>query len=136
MKHTTKLIKPGHLLFLLAMLLLSATAAQAKFKCWTNNEGVKECGNAVPPEYAQQGHEVMNKHGVARESKKAKTLEELTQEREAEKAAAAAAVDGTVAAEDRVKPCAAVVRYLLGVVKTYRFAVVDPLERHSRNVGP
>ena len=49
---------------------------------------------------------------------------------------AALPVDGAVATEHRVKECAAVVRYLLGVVKTYRFAVVNPLERHSCNVGP
>ena len=28
--------------------------AMAGFVCWTNNDGVKECGNSVPPEYAQK----------------------------------------------------------------------------------
>jgi hypothetical protein len=27
--------------------------ADAAIKCWTNKEGVKECGDTVPPEYAQ-----------------------------------------------------------------------------------
>lgn len=63
-------------------------AAAAKFKCWKNSEGVRECGNAVPPEYAQQGHETIGKGGLKLESKgRAKTVEELQAEREAEKAA-------------------------------------------------
>ena len=38
-------------------LLALPPMAGAGIKCWTNNDGVRECGNAVPPEYAQQGHE-------------------------------------------------------------------------------
>ena len=45
-------------------------------------------------------------------------------------------VDGTVATEYGIKEGAAVIRYLLGVVETYRFTVVNPLERHSGNIGP
>ena len=93
MKNILMSFKSGRLAVALVAMFTLVAPCQAKFKCWTNNEGVKECGNAVPPEYAQQGHEVMNKHGVARESKKAKTLEELAAEREAEKLAAAAAVE-------------------------------------------
>ena len=93
MKNILMPFKSGRLAVALVAMFTLVAPCQAKFKCWTNNEGVKECGNAVPPEYAQQGHEVMNKHGVARESKKAKTLEELAAEREAEKLAAAAAVE-------------------------------------------
>ena len=37
--------------------------ADARFKCWTNSDGVKECGQNVPPEYAQQGHEEVNSLG-------------------------------------------------------------------------
>lgn len=65
-----------------------AMPAPAAIKCWTNSEGVRECGNAVPPEYAQQGHEKLNKRGMTVQEKgAAKTLEELEAEREAEKAA-------------------------------------------------
>ena len=49
--------------------------------------------------------------------------------------AASRAAAGIVTAKDRVKESATVVRYLLGVVETHRFAVVNPLERHSRNVS-
>jgi len=33
-------------------------------KCWKNTHGVRECGNVVPPEYAQHGYEILNEWGV------------------------------------------------------------------------
>ena len=42
-------------MFALSGLTLSGTA-QARMKCWTNNEGVRECGNSIPPEFAQKEH--------------------------------------------------------------------------------
>lgn len=69
----------------LAGLGLSGTA-QAKLKCWTNSEGFKECGNAVPPEYAQQGHQELSKGGmVKKETGRAKTDEELAEAKRLEK---------------------------------------------------
>lgn len=65
---------------------LSAPAAQPKkssgaFKCWTNNEGVRECGEKVPPEFSQQGHEVRSETGLKlQETERAKTEEELAQD--------------------------------------------------------
>lgn len=48
------------------------------YKCWTNNEGIKECGDRLPPEYAQKGHQEIGKHGlVTEEADRAKTDEEL-----------------------------------------------------------
>lgn len=59
-----------------------STAVQARLKCWTNNEGVKECGNSVPPEYAQKGHQELNKSGVVKDEKKrAMTSEELDEQK-------------------------------------------------------
>ena len=55
--------------------------ADARIKCWTNNEGVRECGESVPPEYTQQGHQELNKQGlVVEEQERAKTEEELEEE--------------------------------------------------------
>ena len=55
-------------------------------KCWHNKDGVRECGNAVPPEYAQQGSEVKDKQGVTvGATGRAKTIEELESERAAVK---------------------------------------------------
>jgi len=62
----------------LGALLLASGGATAGIKCWTNNEGVRECGNAVPPEYAQKSHDEVSKQGVTlRRSERAKTRDEL-----------------------------------------------------------
>ena len=59
-------------------LLLSQTAVAAKFKCWTNNEGVKECGSYVPAEYSQKRIETRGESGrVVEVKERAKTQEEL-----------------------------------------------------------
>lgn len=66
---------------LLAVSALFAATAEAQIKCWTNNEGVRECGNAVPPEYAQKEHRVLSEDGVVIENqKRAKTESEIQQE--------------------------------------------------------
>ena len=85
-------------------LLLAATGAEARIKCWTNSEGVRECGNTVPPEYAQKRVEEKNAAGITvGEEGEAKTLEELEEERRlAAEAAAAERVARVKAAEDRV----------------------------------
>ena len=54
----------------------------ATIKCWTNKEGVRECGTTVPPEYAQQGHEELNDQGrIIGEKGRAKTKEEIAEEK-------------------------------------------------------
>lgn len=62
---------------------LSASGiASAGFKCWTNSEGVRECGNTVPPEYSQKKTETVNDHGVTVDVReRAKTRAELEAER-------------------------------------------------------
>lgn len=79
-------------------------AAAAKIKCWTNNEGVRECGNVVPPEFAQKGHEEMNKQGLTvTTQERAKTPEELEKERlEQEERERQAALEAEQARKDRV----------------------------------
>jgi len=63
------------------ILITLSNPAYARFKCWTNSEGIKECGEKVPPEYAQQGHQEMSKQGIVLEKKKrAKTKEEVEEE--------------------------------------------------------
>jgi len=65
----------------LIVVLLPVPAA-AGIKCWTNNEGVRECGNAIPPEYAQKAHREVNEAGVTvSTTSRAKTKEELRIER-------------------------------------------------------
>ena len=65
------------IVFTLSGLTLSASV-QARMKCWTNNEGIKECGDTVPPEFAQKGHQELGKGGIVREeTERAKTPEEI-----------------------------------------------------------
>ena len=90
--------------FLVALLMGAGTTAEAEIKCWKNNEGVRECGNVVPPEFAQQGHDEVSSGGVKRESTgRAKSLEELETERaETKRKAAAEMLEREQAAKDRV----------------------------------
>jgi hypothetical protein len=62
------------------MLVLGSThlTAQSTIKCWTNHEGVRECGNRVPPEFAQKGHQELNQAGmIINEQSRALTTDEL-----------------------------------------------------------
>jgi len=75
------------LLSLLALLVLALSGAQsasAAIKCWKNHEGVRECGDSVPPEFAQQESETKDKHGVTIGTQgRAKSMEELNAEQAA-----------------------------------------------------
>ena len=74
---------------LILALGLPASTVSADIKCWTNRDGVRECGDAVPAEYAQQGHEVKSNTGMTlKKQPRAKTREEVVRER-AEKVIAA-----------------------------------------------
>ena len=65
----------------LIVVLLPVPAA-AGIKCWTNDEGVRECGNAIPPEHAQKGHREVSETGVTvSTTNRAKTKDELRVER-------------------------------------------------------
>ena len=99
---------PGARQAVFAALLAIAPAAGAVIKCWTNSDGVKECGNAVPAEYAQQGHEVKSEGGMLLSRQPpARSVDEITAERlarearEAEEARRKAAEDARLA-EDRM----------------------------------
>lgn len=92
----------------LVLLLGTAPGASAVIKCWTNSDGVKECGNAVPAEYAQQGHEVKSEGGMLLlRQPPARSVDEITAERlarearEAEAARRKAEEDARLA-EDRM----------------------------------
>lgn len=61
---------------------IGTSAVNARIVCWENNEGVRECGNAVPPEYAQQSVERKSSMGLTVEkTARARTAEELERER-------------------------------------------------------
>ena len=80
---TTKPAAVSMLTFMLA-LSLSPGSTTAGIKCWTNSEGVKECGNVVPPEYSQEGHSEVSEQGITTgTTDRAKTTEELAAEKQA-----------------------------------------------------
>jgi len=61
---------------------IGSSALSAKIVCWKNSEDVRECGNAVPPEYAQQSVERKSATGLTLEkTDRAKTAQELERER-------------------------------------------------------
>ena len=68
--------------FVFGVILLLAGAAGAAFKCWTNKDGVRECGNSLPPEYVKQRVEYLSeKSGRVRKVKEAaKTAEQIAAE--------------------------------------------------------
>ena len=70
------------LLLGLALLLAAPMAsAGSRIKCWVNKDGVRECGQFVPPEYAQQRIEIVNERGIVIEViEAAKTKEQLAKE--------------------------------------------------------
>jgi len=65
------------------LLIGGPSQTSAAIKCWTNSEGLRECGNIVPPEYSQAGHTERSSSGVkVKVTERAKTLEELKAERQ------------------------------------------------------
>lgn len=70
------------LILVLVTGLSPSPPAHARIKCWTNKDDIRECGNVVPPEYSQKGHEELSDHGIVVDRKeRAKTPEELEEER-------------------------------------------------------
>lgn len=71
---------------LVAICLLAPVASvQAAIKCWQNKDNVRECGQAVPPEYSQQRIEVLNSKGVViKVIERARTPEEQAEFRRQE----------------------------------------------------
>ena len=72
-------------LITLGLITLSLTVfslpAQARIKCWENSDGVRECGEKVPPEYAQKSHKEISSQGVTvGESARARTKEEIAED--------------------------------------------------------
>lgn len=60
--------------------LISQPVFAAKFKCWTNSDGVKECGSYVPAEYSQKRIETRGDSGrVVEVKERAKTEAELAE---------------------------------------------------------
>lgn len=87
-----------------ALAITFASGASAGIKCWTNSEGVRECGDSIPPEYAQERHEEINSQGITVDRvEAAMSAEEVeAKRREARAAEAAAREQARQAERDRV----------------------------------
>jgi hypothetical protein len=71
-----------------------AAGKSATFKCWTNKDGIRECGNEVPPEYSQGETETINKEGfTTKVEQRAKTAAEVAEEQRKKDEAAARAAE-------------------------------------------
>ena len=77
--------KQGQLLASFIFLICClANPAWANIKCWTNKDGVRECGNKIPPEYSQGASVKISRSGVViGEEEAAKSLETIRKEKEA-----------------------------------------------------
>lgn len=72
----------GKVIALILCLWSFPIIVSAGIKCWTNHDGMRECGNVVPPEYAQKSHREFNQQGImVKQTTRAKTKEEIEQER-------------------------------------------------------
>jgi len=64
----------------LVSIFISQPVMAGKIKCWRNNEGVRECGTYVPPEFSQKRTETRNEKGrVVEVEDRAKTKEEIAE---------------------------------------------------------
>ena len=85
---TLQITHGAYRLAIAATVMLAFSSPAHAYKCWKNNDGVRECGNTIPPEYAQKSHETINKGGLSIEAtERAKTVEELAAERKLQQAA-------------------------------------------------
>lgn len=65
-----------------------APAQAGKFQCWTDDKGVRMCGDRVPPEYAKQERTVVDSQGRVIDTKeRQKTDDEIKAEEAAKKLA-------------------------------------------------
>lgn len=90
--------------FISLALLVLPPSAEARIKCWENSDGVRECGENVPPEYSQKRHEEISSQGITlEESERAKTDEErLEEERLAAIEEEKARIKAEQAAQDKI----------------------------------
>jgi len=65
--------------YFIGLILLATTSVlSARIVCWTNKDGIRECGDKIPPEYSQHGHQELNPQGiVVEETEAAKSDAEL-----------------------------------------------------------
>ncbi|MDM8546051.1 hypothetical protein QUF61_06120 [Candidatus Venteria ishoeyi] len=53
----------GQLILSVACLFNTTTVFAEDIKCWTNEDGIMECGNVIPQQYVKEKHEIRNDSG-------------------------------------------------------------------------
>lgn len=122
---------------LAALTLLAPPGLQAaKIKCWTNSEGVRECGNIVPPEYAQQGHDEISERGLTIKTReRAKTPEEIEAERqEQERLEAQRKLDEEQARRDRILLATYATEFDMRLAHKGKVASIDSRIAHAEHL--
>ncbi len=126
-----------NLLALVALVAMASPEAMAaKIKCWTNHEGVRECGNIVPPEFAQKGHEELNKRGLTVKTKnRALTAEELEAQREEqERLEEQRRLDEEQAKRDRILLATYATEYDMRLAHKGKVAAIDSRIAHAKHL--
>jgi hypothetical protein len=140
MQMKRKLISRWSPLVLGALVVLASPAVEAakskKIKCWTNKDGVRECGNILPPEYAQQGHEEINERGLTiKTNQRAKTPEEIEAHRqEQERLEAQRKLDEEQAKRDRILLATYATEYDMRLAHKGKVASVDSQITHAEHL--
>ncbi len=122
-------------------LVVSLPVSGARIVCWTNADGVRECGNAVPPEYAQQSTERKSKQGITVERKaRAKTSEELAaeraqRERMSREEEERQRIEAERAQYDRVLLATFTTEEDLKLTRDGKIAAIESRIKHSQQVG-
>ena len=125
----------------LVCLCAAPQASAARIVCWTNSDGVRECGNAVPPEYAQGTTERKSGQGITLErTRRARTPEELAKaRREREQLEKEEAERQRIAREqaqyDRVLLATFTTEQDLMLTRDGKIAAIDSRVRHGRQIG-
>jgi erythromycin esterase-like protein len=82
-----------------AFSVMVTTTQAARIKCWTNDEGVRECGSSVPPKYAQKGHREITSGGLTVK----KQVGAISQEEKDKRAAARTAARAEKLEKERLR---------------------------------
>jgi len=120
--------------------IYSTAASATRIKCWKNDEGIRECGNVVPPKYAKKRHTEINERGLTVKTyQRAKTKAEIAQEKRlAEEAAAKKKVKDRIARErafkDRVLLDTFTTEEDLSHAHQERIATIDSRIQHAHQI--
>ena len=66
---------------IIVLTFIAPIVVQAKIKCWTNKEGIKECGDRIPPQYAQEASEEFSDGGILlKKNPRAKKIDQINRD--------------------------------------------------------